>query len=119
LFNNGYWGVATLVFLASIMIPLVKLGVMIYLSAMRHHGGHQRLKLRLYRVIERIGPWSMLDVFLVAIMVSLVKLGDLATVKPEPGLVAFAAVVVLTMFASASFEPAILWDKEAKPWTRK
>jgi paraquat-inducible protein A len=56
----------------------------------------------------------MLDVFLVAILVALVRLGDLATIKPEPGLVAFAAVVVLTIFASASFEPRSLWKREAQ-----
>ncbi len=114
LFTTGYWGVATIVFLASIVIPLTKLIVMIYLISVRHRGGHERLKLGLLRMMRIIGPWSMLDVFLVAILVALVKLGDLATIKPEPGLVAFAAVVVLTMFASASFEPRSLWRREAQ-----
>ena len=112
LFANGYWGVATLVFLASIVVPLLKLMVMIYLAGAGHRGGHERLKLGLFRLVEIIGPWSMLDVFLAAILVGLVKLGDLATIKPEPGLVAFAAVVVLTLLASASFEPRNLWKKE-------
>jgi paraquat-inducible protein A len=111
LFSNGYWGVGTLVFLASIVIPLLKLIGMIYLACAGHRGGHKRLKLRLFRLVEIIGPWSMLDVFLAAILVGLVKLGDLATIKPEPGLVAFAAVVVLTILASASFEPRSLWRK--------
>ena len=111
LYGNGYWGVASLVFLASIVIPLLKLIVMTYLAGTSNRGGRERLKFRLFRLIETIGPWSMLDVFLVAIMVSLVKLGDVATIKPEPGLVAFASVVVLTLLASASFDPRNLWRK--------
>lgn len=112
LFSNGYWGISILVFLASIFIPLLKLLVMIYLCLARHYGGRQKLKLGLFRLVERIGPWSMLDVFLVAILVSLVKLGDLASVHPESGLTAFAAVVVLTLFASASFEVSVLWERD-------
>jgi paraquat-inducible protein A len=114
LFSAGYWGVAIIVFLASIIIPLMKLTVMIYLISTHHRGGHERLKLFLLRTMRIIGPWSMLDVFLVAILVALVKLGNLVTIKPEPGLVAFAAVVVLTIFASASFEPRSLWKREGE-----
>ena len=58
-----------------------------------------------------VGPWAMLDVFLLAILVALVKLGQIATILPGPGLVAFTAVVVLTMFASASFDPRTIWDR--------
>jgi paraquat-inducible protein A len=112
LFSSDYWGVATIVFLASIVIPLVKVTAMIYLISTRQMPGHKRLKLALLRIIRVIGPWSMLDVFLVAILVSLVKLGDLATIKPESGLVAFAAVVVLTILASSSFEPRSFWEGE-------
>ncbi len=61
-------------------------------------------------MIDVIGPWAMLDVFLLAILVSLVKLGDLATVLPGPGLFAFTGVVVLTILASKSFDPAQIWD---------
>jgi paraquat-inducible protein A len=114
LFANGYWGVAILVFLASIVIPLLKLVVMIYLAGASRRGGHELLKFRLFRLIEIIGPWSMLDVFLAAILVALVKLGDVATIKPEPGLIAFAAVVVLTLLASASFEPRNLWNEDRR-----
>jgi paraquat-inducible protein A len=113
LFSSGYWGVAILVFLASIVIPLAKLTVMIYLISTRN-GEHERFKFGLLRVIRIVGPWSMLDVFLAAILVALVKLGNLVTIKPEPGLVAFAAVVVLTMLASASFEPRSLWGKDTR-----
>lgn len=114
LFTSGYWGVAILVFLASIIIPLIKLVVMIYLVASTNRDGHERIKYLLLRIIRFIGPWSMLDVFLVAILVALVKLKDLATIRPEPGLIAFAGVVVLTIMASESFEARSLWQGEEK-----
>ena len=116
--HSGMWGVAVLVFAASIAVPLLKLLVMFYLlwfSRERDRQpsrGHrvERLNTRLLQLVERIGPWSMLDVFLVAILVALVQMGDMAHVSPEPGLVAFAAVVVLTMLASASFDASALWQ---------
>jgi paraquat-inducible protein A len=64
---------------------------------------------RLYRLIEVIGPWAMLDVFLLAVLVALVKLEQIATILPGTGLLAFAAMVVLTMLASASFDPKSIW----------
>jgi paraquat-inducible protein A len=65
-----------------------------------------------YRVIESIGRWAMLDVFVLAVLVSLVKLQRLATIIPGPGLLAFAFVVVFTILASASFDPQLIWEKE-------
>ena len=117
LFRSGMWGIAVLVFAASIAIPLLKLLVMFYLLWSSRDTGRQpspghrieRLNTRLFQLVERIGPWSMLDVFLVAILVALVQMGDMAYMDPEPGLVAFAAVVVLTMLASASFDTSALW----------
>ncbi|MDX1571326.1 MAG: paraquat-inducible protein A [Xanthomonadales bacterium] len=111
LYRSGYWGVAVLVFAASIVIPLFKLLVLIHLAAFSHHGALRRMHYRLLRFVQVIGPWSMLDVFLVAILVSLVKLGDLATIRPQAGLVAFAAVVVLTLLASASVHPGLLREE--------
>ncbi len=69
--------------------------------------------MRLYRFIDAVGPWAMLDVFLLAVLVALVKLGEIATILPGPGLVAFTAVVVLTMLASASFDPRSIWERRA------
>jgi paraquat-inducible protein A len=70
----------------------------------------------IYHAIDRVGPWAMLDVFLLAILVALVKLGELATVIPGPGLLAFTAVVVLTILASSSFDPALIWaDRGDRP----
>ena len=74
----------------------------------------QRLRTRVHRFIEVIGPWAMLDVFLLAILVALLRLGSIATVTAGPGLVAFVAVVVFTLLASASFEPRLIWEANHK-----
>jgi paraquat-inducible protein A len=115
LLSQGYWGIALVVFVASILVPLLKMLALLYLAIVPGGPAHRLYKTRVYRIVNAIGPWSMLDVFLVAVLVSLVKLGDLASVSAEPGLAAFAAVVVLTMFASASFDPSIIWDGATTP----
>jgi paraquat-inducible protein A len=66
---------------------------------------------QLYKFIDAIGPWAMLDVFLLAVLVALVKLNSMAKVLPGPGLVAFTAMVVLTMLASAAFDPKQIWER--------
>jgi paraquat-inducible protein A len=114
LFKDGDYVVAIIVFLASMLIPLLKLLGLIFLVA--------TTKLRvsrwkmprtwIYRIIEIIGRWAMLDVFVMAVLVSLVKLQRLATIIPGKGLLAFAVVVVFTIFASASFDPQLIWEKE-------
>ncbi|MGV2481622.1 UNVERIFIED_CONTAM: paraquat-inducible protein A, partial [Salmonella enterica subsp. enterica serovar Weltevreden] len=71
---------------------------------------HRLERARLYRLIERIGHWSMLDVFVVALLVALVHFRSLAMVEAGPGAVAFGAVVILTMLASMSFDPRMIWD---------
>jgi paraquat-inducible protein A len=107
--------VALIVFLASIVIPVLKLSGLLYLviSARLHLGRRLRGRARIYRFIDVIGPWAMLDVFLLAVLVALVKLGQIATILPGPGLIAFTAVVVLTMLASASFDPRAIWERRA------
>ena len=112
--QSNQWFVAIVVFLASIFIPLVKLGGLFFLSATSAMRSDlwQRGRTRLYRFIDVIGPWAMLDVFLLAVLVALVKLGQLATVLPGPGLIAFTCVVVLTILASASFDPKLIWEPE-------
>src|SRR5256714_13951062 len=110
--HNEYF-VALVVFMASIVIPVLKLTGLLYLVITARFGLGRRLRsrTRIYRLIDVIGPWAMLDVFLLAVMVSLVKLGQIATILPGPGLIAFTAVVVLTMFASASFDPRAIWEE--------
>jgi len=104
------WFIAVIVFLASILIPLLKLLGLFFLVATARSTRWRRERTRIYQVIDVIGPWAMLDVFLLAILVALVKLGELATVLPGPGLIAFTAVVVLTILASATFDPRLIWE---------
>jgi len=110
--ESNQWFVAAIVFLASIVIPVMKLSGLLYLVITVRFGLGRRLRdrTRIYRFIDVIGPWAMLDVFLLAVLVALVKLGTIATILPGPGLIAFSAVVVLTMLASASFDPRTIWQ---------
>ena len=110
--QHNQWGVAVIVFMASLVIPLLKLGGLFFLvgSSMMRKGRQLRWRTGLYKFIDTVGPWAMLDVFLLAILVSLVKLGQLATVVPGPGLAAFTGVVVFTMLASAAFDPKVIWE---------
>lgn len=106
------WPLAVLVFLASITVPLLKLLGLSLMLIGTHFGSPIRLRdrTRLYRLIDVIGRWSMIDVFMLTILVGLVQMGFIANVLPGAGAVSFAAVVVLTMFASASFDPRLMWD---------
>jgi paraquat-inducible protein A len=114
LWKDGAPGVSAIVFLCSILIPLAKISGLMFLC-LRWKTKRPQQQATLLRVIEGIGRWSMLDVFLVAILVATVKLGDLATISPEPGIVAFAGVVVLTIFASTSFDPRLFWHNKEQP----
>lgn len=112
LWQDGMWGVALIVFCASIVVPLLKLLGLCFLVTC-HAPCARKFQVRLYKIIEKIGPWAMLDVFLLAIMVAVIRFGRFATVIPGPGIVAFTAVVVLTLLASGSFEPRLLWKEES------
>jgi paraquat-inducible protein A len=120
--NAGYWFVATVVFVASMVVPLLKLAGLFYLtiSAELRSSHWRRQRTWIYRFLEVIGPWAMLDVFLLAVLVALVRLGQLATVLPGRGLLAFACMVVLTMLASAAFDPRLIWKTRENPndWRR-
>jgi len=111
--RHNQWGVAAIVFMASIVIPLLKLAGLFFLVASVRWRFGRRLRTRtaIYKFIDRVGPWAMLDVFLLALLVALVKLGQLATIVPGPGLLAFTAVVVLTLFASSAFDPRLIWEE--------
>ncbi len=118
LFQRGEVLVAIVVFLASLVIPFLKLLGLFFLvvTTRLRSRGRRPLRTWTYRAIDLVGPWAMLDVFLLAILVSLVKLGELATVMPGPGLFAFSAVVVLTILASSSFDPSLIWaEPDGKP----
>ncbi|EGV18622.1 paraquat-inducible protein A [Thiocapsa marina] len=110
--DHGMWPLALVIFTASIFVPLLKLLILIFLlvSVQRRSDWRPRQRTRLYRVVEAIGRWSMVDVYVVTILVALVRLGNLASVQAELGAVFFCAVVVLTMLAAMSFDPRLIWD---------
>ena len=112
LWTTGSWPLAIIVFVASIMVPLLKMISLLTVLIAVHRGVrvHRHDLARLYRLLEVIGRWSMLDIYVVAILVTLVHMQFLATVTPGKGAVAFGAVVVLTMLATMSFDPRLIWD---------
>lgn len=116
LFQDGQWVVGFIVFVASIVVPLCKLIGLFFLVLSTKAGLQQaqRFRTRVHRFIEVIGPWAMLDVFLLAILVALLRLGSIATVTAGPGLIAFVSVVVFTLLASASFESRLIWEANHK-----
>jgi paraquat-inducible protein A len=112
LWHSGSWDLALVVFIASIMVPLLKLISMTLLlvTAQRRSVWQPLQRTKLYRIVEFVGRWSMLDVYVVAILAALVQLGSLATIKAGPAALAFGAVVVLTMFSAMLFDPRLIWD---------
>lgn len=112
LLTHGSWPIALVIFFASILVPLAKMIALTLLLVTTQRGSLWRLPQRaaLYRVVEAIGRWSMVDVYVVAILVALVQLDPLATIVPRMGAVAFGAVVVLTMLAAEAFDPRLMWD---------
>ncbi|KXU83890.1 PqiA protein [Paraburkholderia monticola] len=110
--TSGDWPLAVVVFVASVLVPMLKLAVLtlLTLSARRESAWRPRECTALYRLVERIGPWSMLDVFVVTLTVTLVHFGSFAVITAGPAALAFAAVVILTMLASHQFDPRLIWD---------
>ena len=111
--QEGAYPIAIVIFTASILIPFLKIVTLIWLCAAAT--GRVRpspaMLGRIYWFTELLGRWSMVDIFVVGIVVSLMQLGNYMTITPGPGALAFAGVVVLTMFAAMSFEPRLLWDR--------
>lgn len=112
LWVEGSWVLALLVFVASIVVPLSKLIVLSYLMlSVQRRATHQPMRrLALYRALEGVGRWSMLDVYVITFLAALVQIQSLALITPGPGAMAFGAVVVLTMLATHSFDPRLIWD---------
>ena len=110
---NGMWPLAIIVFVASVLVPVLKLGILTFLliSVQRRSSWRPVERTRLYRITEAIGRWSMVDIFAITILVALVRLGNLATIDAGPGAVFFGAVVVSTMLAAESFDPRLIWDR--------
>ena len=115
LWQDGSWFLAALVFFASIVVPLAKLLVLAWLLAgvQLRWQGQPLWRARVYRTIEFLGRWSMLDIYVVTLLAGLVQVQSLAAIQAGPGAVAFGAVVVLTMLASQSFDPRLIWDAQS------
>ena len=112
LWVSGSWPLAALVFFASVMVPLLKMIALVYLlwTVQRRSVHRLRQRARLYRLLEFVGRWSMLDIYVIVILAALVRFGGLANIEAGPAALAFGAVVVLTMLAALSFDPRLIWD---------
>jgi paraquat-inducible protein A len=112
LLEGGMWPLALIVFVASIVVPVLKLVVLsgLLISIRLRSQWNPVERTRLYRIMEFIGRWSMVDIFVIAILIALVQFGNTASIYPGLGALSFAAVVVLTMFAAHTFDPRLIWD---------
>ncbi len=112
--SHGDWPLALIIFVASVVVPLLKVLALIYLlvSVQRRSTIRQRERTVLYRITELMGRWSMVDVFVVAVLAALVQMGRLATIYPGSGAMAFSGVVILTMLAARAFDPRLIWDHQ-------
>jgi paraquat-inducible protein A len=112
LWTSGSWPLAVVVFIASIAVPMLKIMALVFLvvTAQRRSLWLPVYRTRVYRVVEIVGRWSMLDIYVVTVLVALVQFNALATINAGPAAIAFGAVVVLTMFAAMSFDPRLIWD---------
>ena len=112
LWTTGSWFLAVVVFMASIMVPLAKLlGLTVLaISVQRRSAWRPLWRSRVYRFIDFIGRWSMLDIYVITLLVGLVQIQTLAAIKAGPGVLAFGALVVVTLFATQSFDPRLIWD---------
>ena len=113
LVESGLWPLALLVFVASVAIPILKILAIgfLLLSVNARSRFDPVARTRLYRIVELVGRWSMVDIFMVSILIALVRLGNLAEITPGVGAMAFASVVVLTMLSAMSFDPRLIWDE--------
>ncbi|WP_221931767.1 paraquat-inducible protein A [Thalassomonas sp. M1454] len=114
LLKFGMYPIAAIVFIASFVIPLAKIvGLYVLLYSLKKKGNLSKQKrTKLYRFVEFFGRWSMLDVFVVALLVALVEIGSIVEIVAGPGATAFGVMVILTIFAADSFDPRLLWDKD-------
>lgn len=115
LWASGSWLVAMVIFVASVVVPFAKLAALTLLlaTAQRRSAWRQRDRARLYRLVELTGRWSMVDVFVVALLAALLHFPPFAQVTPGPGAFAFCAMVVFSILAAAAFDPRLTWDSAA------
>lgn len=112
LLHEGYWFVGAVVFLFSIVLPPVKLIALWVLSSNRMVSRHEH-RAFVYKTVELVGKWGMLDVMLVAVLVAFVKLGDVVEIHAGSGVVLFSVMVFLSLLAGALFNPRAMWDETA------
>lgn len=112
---SGDWTLALIVFIASIVVPMLKIAALVLLATTAQRGSRWKSieRAQLYRMVDAVGHWSMLDVFVVVLLVGTIRFGAFGGVQPEPGLLAFGAVVVLTMLAAGSFDPRLIWPEKS------
>lgn len=112
--KDGSYALALIVFIASILVPLTKLLLLslLLITLQRNEQRWKLQRLKAYRLLEAIGRWSMLDIFAITILAALVQVESLAELRPGPGALAFGAVVVLTMLATHSFDPRLIFDRD-------
>ncbi len=111
-FHHGSWHIALVILVASILVPILKILILLFLliSIQLKLTWRPLDRTRLYRIIEAVGRWSMVDIFVITVMAALIKLGGLASFDAGPAAVFFTAVVVLTIFAAKGFDPRLIWD---------
>ncbi|MFH6565628.1 paraquat-inducible protein A [Pseudomonas kulmbachensis] len=114
--HSGSWDIAALIFFASVVVPCLKFAVLVVLlvTCQRKSRWAMRERAWLYRLVEGLGYWSMLDVLVVALIAALVQFRSLSAVEPLLGIVFFGCVVVLMMLATMSFDPRLIWDTEVE-----
>lgn len=112
--KGGSWDIALLIFIASVVVPCIKFSVLglLLITAQRRSRWAMRERARLYRFVELIGYWSMLDVLVVALVAALVQFQAMSSIEPRIGILFFGVVVVLTMIAAMTFDPRLIWDAE-------
>jgi paraquat-inducible protein A len=112
LFRAGWYPVAVAILFASIVVPCLKILSLTYLliAVQRRSSWSPATRTKMYRIVEGIGRWSMLDMFTTSLLVALVQLGNVMTIEPGVGATCFAGVVILTMFGAMSFDPRLIWD---------
>ena len=110
---HGMWPLALVVFVASVAVPLLKIAALgfVLVSVQRRSQWRPVDRTRLYRIVEAVGRWSMVDIYVVTILVALVRMGAIASVDAMPGALYFGSVVVLTMLAAEHFDPRLIWDE--------
>ena len=113
--EGGAYGIAAIIFFASVVVPLSKFGVIALLAWSVSHPNtlNQHSRTHLHEIIEFVGRWSMIDVFVVALLAALVQLGAAASIQPGPAAVCFALSVAFTMLSAQSFDPRLIWDQPA------